>query len=409
VTGRLLRAALWGVCAAGLLAAGAAAHTRSISYSSWTLDEGGAWVSARISLLDLSRLALDPSLDVGSGGRAADHLVRNLRLWVDDAPCVPAGPAEARASAQGWARFRWRIDCDRSGVVTLESAVLLDVAPSHMHFARVAVAGGGAVERVLTEAEPRWSLPHAGSDATAQAAPGGTTLTGYLRLGVDHILTGWDHLAFVIALLLLAGRLSEVAGLVTSFTIAHSVTLALAVLGLVRPDGAAVEALIGYSIALVAAENAWLLGGRGLAVPLVVACGVLGLALLAAAGVGAVSAPTLVGIAIFSLCHFALLDRVDRPARLRAGVAFAFGLVHGFGFAGVLAEMALPTERLAPALFGFNLGVEVGQLAVVALVWPVLLWLERRAAHTWYRGVAEVGSAAVCGLGVYWFVSRTLS
>jgi hypothetical protein len=187
------------------------------------------------------------------------------------------------------------------------------------------------------------------------------------------------------------------------------VTLALAVLGLVRPDGAAVEALIGYSIALVAAENAWLLGGRGRAVPLVLTCGVLGLALLAAAGVGAVSATTLVGIAIFSLCHFALLDRVDRPARLRAGVAFAFGLVHGFGFAGVLAEMALPTERLAPALFGFNLGVELGQLAVVVLVWPGLLWLERRATHTWYRGVAEVGSAAVCGLGVYWFVSRTLS
>jgi len=406
VTGRIVRAALWGVCVAGLLAAGAAAHTRSTSYSNWTLDEGGAWVSARVSLLDLSRLSLDPSLDVGSGGRAADHLVRHLRMWVDDEPCVPAGPAEARASAQGWARFRWRLDCDRSGAVTLESAVLLEVAPSHMHFARVASPDGGAVERVLTEAEPQWILPGAGSDATDSA---GTSLSGYLRLGVDHILSGWDHLAFVIALLLLAGRLSEVAGLVTSFTIAHSVTLALAVLGLVRPDGAAVEALIGYSIALVAAENAWLLGGRGRAVPLILTCGVLGLAVLSAAGVGAVSVPTLVGIAIFSLCHFALLDRVDRPARLRAGVAFAFGLVHGFGFAGVLAEMALPTDRLAPALFGFNLGVEVGQLAIVALVWPALLLLERRAEHTWYRGVAEVGSAAVCGLGVYWFVSRTLS
>jgi hypothetical protein len=406
---RLLRAGLWGVCAAGLLAAGAAAHTRSISYSSWTLDAGGAWVSARISLLDLSRLALDPSLDVGSGGRASEHLVRNLRMRVDDQPCAPAAPAEARASAQGWARFRWRIDCDRGGVVTLESRILLDVAPSHMHFARVEVADGGAVERVLTEADPQWTLSGAGPDATAPAAPGGTSLSGYLRLGVDHILTGWDHLAFVIALLLLAGRLSEVAGLVTSFTIAHSITLALAVLGLVRPDGAAVEALIGYSIALVAAENAWLLGGRGRAVPLVLTAAVLGLAVLAAAGVGTVSAPTLVGIAVFSLCHFALLDRVDRPARLRAAVAFAFGLVHGFGFTGVLAEMALPTERLAPALFGFNLGVEVGQLAVVALVWPALLWLERRAAYTWHRAVAELGSAAVCGLGVYWFVSRTLS
>jgi hypothetical protein len=97
---------------------------------------------------------------------------------------------------------------------------------------------------------------------------------------------------------------------------------------------------------------------------------------------------------------------VSRPARLRAAVAFVFGLVHGFGFAGVLAEMELPTARLAPALFGFNVGVEIGQLAAVALAWPALVWISRASPQRWAPRVVEGGSAAVCGLGLFWFVTR---
>ena len=123
-------------------------------------------------------------------------------------------------------------------------------------------------------------------------------------------------------------------------------------------------------------------------------------------GVGKLPPVVLLGLALFSGCHFALLDRVERPARLRAAVAFAFGLVHGFGFAGVLSEMELPTDRLAPALFGFNAGVELGQLAVVLLVWPLLRGLSRSEAR--HRSVSEWGSALVCGLGVFWFLSRSL-
>ena len=109
---------------------------------------------------------------------------------------------------------------------------------------------------------------------------------------------------------------------------------------------------------------------------------------------------TLLGIALFCTCYFGLLERTERTARLRVALAFAFGLVHGFGFAGVLAELELPTHRLAPALFGFNVGVELGQLAAVALFWPLLRALAR------FGLVAETASAAVCGLGLFWFATR---
>jgi hypothetical protein len=261
-------------------------------------------------------------------------------------------------------------------------------------------------ERVLTEAEPVWALET--ERGAGPAAPTGTTLLGYVALGVVHIATGWDHLAFLLALLLLARRLREVAVLVTAFTAAHSVTLGLAVLGLVRPNGAAIEALIGYSIALVAAENVWLLAGGGVAVPAAVALGTASFAAAAMLGFGSIGPLVLGGLALFASCHFALLARVARPARLRAAVAFVFGLVHGFGFAGVLAEMDLPTARLAPALFGFNVGVELGQLAAVALVWPVLAAVARASPMRWGPRVAEAGSAAICGLGLFWFLTRAL-
>lgn len=390
--------------AALLLAAPAEAHRRSLSYSTWTLLPDGARVHARVSQLDLSRLGLAYLPSGGPDDPVAAYLATRLGLLAGDAACAPSALPTPREAPEGWAVYAWRVRCPDDAARTILSSLFLDVAPSHMHFARIDGTGApeGATERVLSEAQRTWPL--AGSDA--DDAGSGTTLAGYLRLGVEHILTGWDHLAFVLALLLLAGTLGEVAALVTSFTVAHSITLGLATLGLVRPESAAVEALIGFSIALVAAENGWILGGRRRVVPLVVTGGLVLLALAPGAAVGRAA---LLGLALFSLCHFGLLARSPRPARLRAAVAFAFGLVHGFGFAGILAELELPTARLVPALFGFNVGVELGQLAVVLAVWPLLRAVGRLAGGEAGRWVAEVGSAVVCGLGLYWFLVRSFA
>ncbi len=396
---RALAAAALALCVS-LGADTALGHTRSISYSSWKLSEDGAVVRFRISLLELTRLPMLAIADGRSEERLGRYLSSHLVLLAEGETCPPEGPVVPRSAPEGWALYSWRVTCP-AAPDAIRSGVLLDAAPSHLHFARLQSPDRGIRERVLSGAEPTWEL--------VEGAPrtGGTSLAGYLALGVEHILTGWDHLAFVLALLLLATTLREVATLVTGFTIAHSVTLALAVLGVVRPAAAPVEALIGFSIALVAAENAWILAGRDRWLPVLVAGALVALAVLAALGVGAISALTLLGLALFCWFHFGLLERVDRPAGLRAGVAFAFGLVHGFGFAGVLAELELPTARLAPALFGFNLGVEAGQLAVVAAVWPLLRLLERARQGRWHRAFAELGSAAICGLGLFWFVSRT--
>jgi len=388
----------------------ALAHTRSLSYSRWRIDGDRISVTAQISRLELSRLG--PGADpTNAAGRTfiGDYLAGSLVLTAGGVPCTIAGPPAPRRSREGWVVFAWGLTCPSAGALEITSFIMLDVAPSHMHFARIHREGAsvGSQERVLSRKQPSWSL--AGPDAgdSSETSPRGSTIGEYLVLGVEHILSGWDHLAFVLALLLLAGSLREVARLVTGFTIAHSVTLALAVLGLLHPNPYAVEAVIGFSVALVAAENSWLLAGRDKRIPAGLGLGLFVLWVLALFGLLSLSALSLFGLALFSICHFGLLGRVEHAGTIRTALAFCFGLVHGFGFAGVLDEMSLPAERLAPALFGFNVGVELGQLGVVLVAWPVLHWIERASRDRWHRWICVWGSAAICGIGVYWFVLRS--
>ena len=388
-----------------LPATGLRAHTRSVSYSSWQLTETGASVRAQVTLLDLSRIGVASPLSSQGVTRASRRLAADLRMFSGDRPCAAVSRPSPRRAREGWSSWVWELECPQPRNLSIRSVLLLDAEPSHLHFARLQLPDGSVVERVLSETAPHWPLDVAGGER--ETALSGSSLLDYWGIGIEHILSGWDHLAFVIALLLLARTFGEVATLVTGFTVAHSVTLGLAVLRLLQPDTAAVEALIGFSIALVGAENAWLLIDRGRLVPTTILLGLLALAALAAAGVGILSPGILLGLALFSGCHFGLLSVAKRPARLRTAVAFAFGLVHGFGFGGFLTGISLPTDRIVPALLGFNLGVETGQLAVVALAWPLLLWLERVRGGA-ARLVTELGSAAVCGLGLFWFLSRAL-
>ena len=384
-------------------AAGAQAHTRSTSYSSWEIEGASASVRFDIPQYELTRLPWGIVAPPALSPELAAYLTGALRLEAGGVPCtVVDGPRALKAPPEH-AVIEWRVQCASADALAIVSEVLREPAPSHLHFAKL--RGARVTERVLTSSAPRWELPRAAS-ASAPAVTAGSSVGDYVWLGIGHIATGYDHLVFLLGLLLLAASAREVITVVTGFTAAHSITLALAALGRVKPEAAAIEALIGLSIALVAVENAWLLGGRPRALPFASAGGLAVLGVLAALGAGAIPAATYAGLALFVACYFALLAQSERPARLRFALAFCFGLVHGFGFAGVLGEIALPRARLLPALLGFNVGVEIGQLAIVA-VFFVLTWLASRFVRAGARGaLRDLANAAVCGLGVYWWVSR---
>ena len=175
----------------------------------------------------------------------------------------------------------------------------------------------------------------------------------YLGLGFTHILPkGLDHILFVLGLYLLSTRLRPVVAQVTTFTVAHTITLALATSGILSLPSRVVEPLIALSIAYVALENLW--------------------------------------------------TTELKPWRI--ALVFAFGLLHGMGFAGVLSELGLPRRELTAALLGFNLGVEGGQLAVIGLTFVTLGWLRHKP---WYRQRAvRPLSLAIGAVGLYWTVQR---
>jgi hypothetical protein len=215
---------------------------------------------------------------------------------------------------------------------------------------RVARANGTIQVVRLTPASPAFVVD-------AAAGPVHVALT-YLGLGVEHILLGVDHLLFVLALVLVVGPTRRLVGTVTAFTVAHSLTLGAATLGFVHVPQTPVEAVIALSIAFVAAE---IVHGRA-------------------------GAPGL-------------------TARSPWLVAFAFGLLHGLGFAGALAELGLPPQAIPLALLFFNVGVEIGQLAFIAGVLGVLALVRRIAlpvpAWSW-----RVPAYAIGSLAAYWTITR---
>jgi hydrogenase/urease accessory protein HupE len=178
----------------------------------------------------------------------------------------------------------------------------------------------------------------------------------FIPAGVHHILIGPDHILFLIGLLLLGGSLGKLVRIITAFTIGHSITLSLAALDIVTLPAALVEPAIALTIIIVGADN--LLRGQG--------------------------------------------------RDLRFWMALAFGLIHGFGFASVLKDFGLPQSALGWSLFSFNVGVEIGQLAVVVVVASLLAAIRQYSPKVGQR-VAVAGSVVVIGAGAYWFVERIMS
>jgi len=394
----------------------AGAHARSTSTSSWDLEaDGSARVLVRVRWDDLQRalpelegvpptaLGLRADLEREVDGYLQEH----YRLTAGGRTCAPSGdPAPVASLDPGQLGRSWGVRCPRGAPRVVQIDGFLEIVSSHLHLARLRIDGGRVAERVFVQGNTAYALA---PDQSAQTAAG-TGLSDYVRLGVEHIATGADHLVFLLALLLLGASLVEVATIVTGFTVAHSATLALGVLGVVRPLSSAIESLIGLSIAIVALENFALTSGRATqrGIMFALGSGLLAAAVAALLGALALPASALLGVGLFALCSLSLLERVASPARLRWLVAFVFGLVHGFGFAGVLAEIGLPPGRVAAALLGFNLGVELGQLVIVAICWP-LLWILLRREPAQRRLLIQLGSCPILAAGLYWFLSRSLT
>ena len=359
-----------------LLASAASAHKPSDSYLTLRATEGQGDVTARwdISLRDLDYvLQLDRDtngeLTWGEVRQRSGDIVKlatdHLQLSTGDKACAwdTAAPLQLDKHSDGtYAVLSLVARCaSLDAGLKARYTLFFDVDPSHRGLVQWIAPGGVAAQALIFGTES--------AEQSLALKPVGAwqTLRQYLVDGVWHIWIGYDHILFLLALLLPAvlvrrdgrwqgterfpGALKEVVKVVTAFTLAHSITLSLAALQVITLPSRLVESAIALSVVIAALNNL-----RG----------------------------TIEG--------------------RRWVMAFCFGLLHGFGFASVLADLGLPQGALVLALVGFNLGVEVGQLAIVAVFLPIAFALRRTRFYQF--GVLRIGSLIVAALATWWLVQR---
>jgi len=353
-----------GIAIAAALCIGVAAQAHQVNLSTARVElrpDRAVAVEVALKGSDADRLAgteifdaqkdqVDPAKVAAAAAPIAAYVAAHIAVTgTDGAPCL-AGPAEVVA--------------DGDGVVVRSTFACRDVDGELVYHSTVLTAGDRTARQVVLigagDNAPQALLDAAHTSVTISAAapPLWSTMQRYLVAGIEHIFLGYDHVAFLVAIVLWAQRLWPVIKIVTAFTLAHSVTLSLAALQIVAIPSAIVEPAIAASIVFVAVEN------------------------------------------FFS-----------RNVDSRWRVTFVFGLIHGFGFAGALQEFGLPANAVVPALAAFNIGVEIGQVAIVAVVVPALIALDRLFAADREKPARAAPlvyalSGVITALGGYWFLTR---
>jgi hypothetical protein len=399
-----------------LFACVAQAHERSESTSHWTLVNGELHGVVTARSREVTRLTIPGDSYASLAQIFSAHVERSVVAAVGDTPCTLRQAPAILESQPGYVRVDLRMHCGAGDLLTLKLDLFFTVAPSHHHFLYVE-SGQARREAILTASAPTAELqlrPTSGSK---------THFLQFIGMGIEHIATGIDHLAFLLALLISARTARQVLAVVTGFTLGHSLTLSLAVLGVVQANRGAVECLIGVTIALAAAQN--LIRGEregrlaGLAAMAIAA------SLLLIPSELRPDMPTALVIAIAVATGSAVWLTSMSPARqpvfsipARFTMAAGFGLIHGLGFASALQDLHLPRPLLLESLLGFNVGVEIGQLAVVVAAVSLIKIAGKMVPATQRRpdrsaalanGPATLASAALLAAGLAWFLTRASS
>ena len=330
-----------------------AAHPAPFSYLDIAFRGGNIEGSLTVHVIDIAHelnvtppeRVLDPEFLMTERQRILDILTSRISLATDRPLTIQWGtilPMKEELAL----RLTYRIPNEHPGALAIDTN-LFPYDPIHQTFINI-YEDSNLRQQVIFNATTE---PHTYYLGTTQGAI--AVMKTFIPSGTHHILIGPDHILFLIGLLLLGGSWMALVRIVTAFTIGHSITLSLAALNFFSPPASIIEPAIALSIVFVGADN--LVRGDG--------------------------------------------------RDLRAWVALTFGLVHGFGFANVLREFGLPREALGWSLFSFNVGVEIGQLAVVLAVASLLAAVRRRSDVIGAR-VAIAGSVVVIAAGSYWFVQR---
>jgi hypothetical protein len=378
------------------------AHTRSETHSAWQIQ--GATVHLQFTVPDLEAKRITPDGDLPSVEQLGRYVADHVGALSGDRACKMTEGPRPVSTAPGYRRYEFAFECPDADNVKVTSSAFFELVESHTDFAQVQTDSGAFVEELITKDQ---QILDVGSNSGSPLQNAG--ILEFMKMGIMHIFTGVDHMSFMLGLVLISRRVRDLLFVVTGFTIGHSLTLGLAVTGILRPEAQYIDALVALTIAMIGAENL----GDSTHKPLFVAIAMGGIMFALALGkyLGApVGLPMLIliGGGIFSANYLLLTGHMRDAARVRLVMTLVFGLIHGFGFASNLLEMKLPSGRLTELLLGFNLGVEVGQVTVVMGALLVAYLFVKVRLGVPRPILTDLAASFLVGEGLYWFLGRTV-
>ena len=374
------------------------AHDRSESYSrfSFTTNEQGMAIQVTGSI----KQDIFNNLNAASRFQSYESLVDYLGTAINPgSSCKLNNPVEVNENISlGVLKFAWAFQCLQIPE-TISVSLFQDLGVTHTHIARGVVDGESVPEFMFASNQDAWVIGLPGERNVNQSS-----YFGYFKSGVEHILSGWDHLTFLLGLLLLfTGRFLVIA--ITGFTIGHSLTLGLGAMNVLRVHSEIIETLIGFSILLLAVEyfikHTFEIDklAKNLALSL---CAFLPLTVF-----GDLDLILIIGLALFLTFYLSLTNHYSN-LWLPLLITIFFGLIHGLGFASSIAESGIPQDRLVPIILSFNIGVEVGQLAVAFALLALIKITKMYFHSSYFHYLHGAMGAFVFSMGTFWFISRAM-
>lgn len=385
------------------------AHYFSESYSYWNIVNNKISATFTILKLEATRvLQIDSFQELGKEEKLSEGEVfleyfkprisvlnSGNKCSIDTQPTLVAGKKEYHT-------IEFSYLCDASNSIKIINNVLFDIAQSHVHLSRIK-KDNQIFEKALFYNDQTVLLEKLSESEETNFL---SSLSNFIYSGIIHILTGLDHLVFLLGLFILVKNFKQLLFVITGFTVGHSITLALVALNIVIPNTLMIEALIGFTILFIAAEYMIKDTGSSNAILSIL------IAILVFVGLSSlfleipISMITIAALILVTVGYFGIIRTIKNSGVFRIIVTSLFGLIHGFGFGAFLFNSNFNQSNILSALFGFNVGVEIGQIVFLFILIGLTSFLYKILKSEKYEYLVKTSMILVSSLGFYWFLQR---
>ena len=387
------------------------AHYFSESFSKWNVVDNK--VEANFSLLTLEstrifqvenyqKIMFEENLSETDVFKI--YLSQHLKVTSEGKNCSLVDEIKELNSQEGSLNLSLNFECPSNKEIKIINNALFNLVQSHIHIARIYIDNNLYTEKALFFNDQSIDLNEEKENNSFS-----NSFYKFFSLGLNHILSGYDHLLFILGLLLLVTNLKRLLLVITGFTIGHSLTLSLSVINIIQVKSSLVEALIGYTIMFVGLEYLYKENNDHRVSMIFITT--LSLLLLIFGNLINPNFPyfLILGILLFSLGYFYLLKNLNSENNLLSIITIIFGLIHGFGFGGFLLGSKISSENIFSGLLGFNLGVEVGQIIFVLLILLIYKLLMTLKITKIIEVMKNLSFFAVVFFGFFFFIQRLIA